>query len=180
MAAAAKALRDAGIACPVVSVGSTPTALSSRSCEGITELRAGVYMFFDMVQVGIGVCAVDDIALSVLTTVIGHRKDKNWIITDAGWMALSSDPGQSRHYGLVCDAQGQPYPDLVVLSTNQEHGIVGIRPGASASLPDLPIGTRLRILPNHACATAAQHDQYHLLDGKNHVAGTWPRFRGWD
>jgi|SRR6185312_13937284 len=180
MVAAAGALRDAGIACPVVSVGSTPTALSSRSYEGITELRAGVYMFFDMVQVGIGVCAVDDIALSVLATVIGHRPDKNWIITDAGWMALSSDPGQGRDFGLVCDAQGRPYPDLVVLSTNQEHGIVGIRPGSRASLPELPIGMRLRILPNHACATAAQHDQYHLLDGQNHVAGTWPRFRGWD
>jgi D-serine deaminase-like pyridoxal phosphate-dependent protein len=178
--AAAKALRDAGIACPVVSVGSTPTALSSRSYEGVTELRAGVYMFFDVVQVGIGVCGVDDIALSVLATVIGHRQDKNWIITDAGWMALSSDAGQGEHYGLVCDAQGRPYPDLVVLGTNQEHGIVGIRPGSSAPLPTLPIGTRLRILPNHACATAAQHDQYHLLDGENHVTGTWPRFRGWD
>jgi D-serine deaminase-like pyridoxal phosphate-dependent protein len=178
--AAAKALRDAGIACPVVSVGSTPTALSSRSYEGVTELRAGVYMFFDVVQNDIGVCEVDDIALSVLATVIGHRKDKNWVITDAGWMALSSDPGQSGHYGLVCDAQGRPYPDLVVLGTNQEHGIVGIRPGSSAGLPPLPIGTRLRILPNHACATAAQHDQYHLLDGENHVADTWPRFRGWD
>jgi D-serine deaminase-like pyridoxal phosphate-dependent protein len=178
--AAANALKAAGIACPVVSVGSTPTALSSRSYEGVTELRAGVYMFFDMVQVGIGVCGVDDIALSVLATVIGHRQDKNWIITDAGWMALSSDTGQGEHYGLVCDAQGRPYPDLVVLGTNQEHGIVGIRPGSSAPLPALPIGARLRILPNHACATAAQHDQYHLLDGENHVAGTWPRFRGWD
>ena len=178
--AAANALKAAGIACPVVSVGSTPTALSSRSYEGVTELRAGVYMFFDVVQVGLGVCGVDDIALSVLATVIGHRHDKNWIITDAGWMALSSDAGQGEHYGLVCDAQGRPYPDLVVLGTNQEHGIVGIRPGSSAPLPLLPIGTRLRILPNHACATAAQHDQYHLLDGENHVAGTWPRFRGWD
>jgi len=178
--AAANALKAAGIACPVVSVGSTPTALSSRSYEGVTELRAGVYIFFDMVQVGIGICGVDDIALSVLATVIGHRQDKNWIITDAGWMALSSDPGQGEHYGLVCDAQGRPYPDLVVLGTNQEHGIVGIRPRSSAPLPVLPIGTRLRILPNHACATAAQHDQYHLLDGENHVAGTWPRFRGWD
>lgn len=178
--AAAKALRDAGIACPVVSVGSTPTALSSRSYEGVTELRAGVYMFFDTVQAGIGVCEVDDIALSVLATVIGHRKDKNWIITDAGWMALSSDPGQGSHYGLVCDVKGGPYPDLVVLGTNQEHGIVGIKPGSRATLPALPIGTRLRILPNHACATAAQHDQYYLLDGQNHVAGTWPRFRGWD
>jgi D-serine deaminase-like pyridoxal phosphate-dependent protein len=178
--AAANALKAAGIACPVVSLGSTPTALSSRSYEGVTELRAGVYMFFDVVQVGLGVCGVDDIALSVLATVIGHRHDKNWIITDAGWMALSSDPGQGEHYGLVCDAQGRPYPDLVVLGTNQEHGIVGIKTGSSAPLPALPIGTRLRILPNHACATAAQHDQYHLLDGENHVAGTWPRFRGWD
>ncbi len=180
MVAAAKALRDAGIACPVVSVGSTPTALSSRSYDGITELRAGVYMFFDMVQVKIGVCKVDEIALSVLATVIGHRKDKNWIITDAGWMALSADPGQAGHYGLVCDAEGRPYPDLVVLSTNQEHGILGIKPGSQAALPALPIGTRLRILPNHACATAAQHDQYHLLDGQNRLVGTWPRFRGWD
>lgn len=180
IAAAAKALRDAGIACPVVSVGSTPTALSSRSYEGVTELRAGVYMFFDVVQTDIGVCGVDEIALSVLATVIGHRKDKNWIITDAGWMAMSSDPGQGGHFGLVCDAQGRPHPDLVVLGTNQEHGIVGIKSGSSAPLPVLPIGTRLRILPNHACATAAQHDQYYLLDGQNHVTGTWPRFRGWD
>ena len=180
IAAAAQALRDAGIDCPMVSVGSTPTALSSRSYEGVTELRAGVYMFFDVVQTDIGVCDVNDIALSVLATVIGHRRDKNWIITDAGWMALSSDPGQSGHYGLVCDAQGRPHPDLVVLGTNQEHGIVGIRPGSSARLPTLPIGTRLRILPNHACATAAQHDEYHLLDSETRVTGTWPRFRGWD
>lgn len=183
--AAAEALRAAGIACPVVSVGATPTALSSRSYDGVTELRAGVYMFFDLVQAGIGVCAIEDIALSVLATVIGHRKDKNWIITDAGWMALSLDRGTARqpidqHYGVVCDAQGQPYPGLVVLDANQEHGIVGIRPGSSATLPALGIGTRIRILPNHACATAAQHDQYHLLDGDNHVTATWPRFRGWD
>ncbi len=178
--AAADALRAAGIACPTVSVGATPTALSSRSYEGVTELRAGVYMFFDMVQVGIGVCGIEDIALSVLATVIGHRKDKNWIITDAGWMALSSDPGQGEHFGQVCDAQGRPYPDLVVLSTNQEHGILGVKPGSSVPLPALAIGTRIRILPNHACATAAQHDQYYVLDGANHVGATWPRFRGWD
>ena len=183
--AAAEALRAAGIACPVVSVGATPTALSSRSYHGVTELRAGVYMFFDLVQAGIGVCAIEDIALSVLTTVIGHRTDKNWVITDAGWMALSLDRGTARqpidqHYGAVCDAQGRPYPDLVVLDANQEHGIVGIRPGSSATLPVLGIGSRIRILPNHACATASQHDQYYLLDGGNHVAAAWPRFRGWD
>lgn len=182
--AAAQTLREAGMACPVVSVGATPTALSARAYDGVTELRAGVYMFFDLVQAGIGVCSTDDIALSVLATVIGHQREKNWIITDAGWMALSSDRGTAgqavdQFYGLVCDLEGRPYQDLVVLRANQEHGIIAARPGSSATIPSLRIGDRVRILPNHACATAAQHDEYHLMDDKDLVAGTWPRFRGW-
>lgn len=181
---AAATLRAAGHPCPVVSVGATPTALSARSYEGVTEVRAGVYMFFDLVQAGIGVCAVEDIALSVLATVIGHQRDKNWIITDAGWMALSSDRGTAgqavdQYHGLVCDKDGLPYRDLVVLRANQEHGILAARPGSGANIPDLRIGDRVRILPNHACATAAQHDQYHVMAGDNSVAAIWPRFRGW-
>ena len=100
-------------------------------------------------------------------------------------MAMSFDRGTARQkrdyaYGQVCSVDGTVLPGYLLSAVNQEHGIVGIRPGSSAPLPALPIGTRLRVLPNHACATAAQHDQYHLLDGENHVAGTWPRFRGWD
>ena len=182
--AAAQTLRDAGMACPVVSVGATPTALSARAYDGVTELRAGVYMFFDLVQAGIGVCATDDIALSVLATVIGHQREKGWIIADAGWMALSSDRGTAgqaadQYYGLVCDPEGRPYQDLVVLRANQEHGIIAVRPGSAAAIPSLRIGDRVRILPNHACATAAQHDEYHLMDDENLVTETWPRFRGW-
>jgi D-serine deaminase-like pyridoxal phosphate-dependent protein len=181
---AAETLRAAGLPCPVVSVGSTPTALSARSYDGITEVRAGVYMFFDLVQAGIGVCGVGDIALSVLATVIGHQRDKNWIITDAGWMALSADRGTAsqpvdHYYGLVCDESGLPYRDLVVLRANQEHGILAARPGSGANIPDLKVGDRIRILPNHACATAAQHDQYHLIEPDNSVSAIWPRFRGW-
>lgn len=181
---AAGALRAAGLPCPVVSVGSTPTALSARTYDGITEVRAGVYMFFDLVQAGIGVCGVGDIALSVLATVIGHQRDKNWIITDAGWMALSADRGTAgqavdQYYGLVCGADGQPYPDLVVLRANQEHGILAARPGSGANIPDLKVGDRIRILPNHACATAAQHDQYHVIEPDHSVSAIWPRFRGW-
>ena len=181
---AAECLRAAGLPCPTVSVGATPTALSARTYDGVTEVRAGVYMFFDLVQAGIGICGIDDIALSVLATVIGHQPDKNWIITDAGWMALSSDRGTAgqavdQYYGLVCDSEGRPYQDLVVLRANQEHGIVAARPGSAAKIPVLRIGDRVRILPNHACATAAQHDQYCLTDDRNRVTATWPRFRGW-
>src|SRR5690606_38517157 len=90
---AAERLRQAGLPCPVVSVGSTPTALSARALDGVTEVRAGVYVFFDLVMHNIGVCAMDEIALSVLATVIGHQQDKGWAIVDAGWMAMSRDRG---------------------------------------------------------------------------------------
>lgn len=183
--AAAEALRAAGHAAPVVSVGSTPTAHFARNLDGVTEVRAGVFMFFDLVMHGIGVCAIDDIALSVVATVIGHRPDKGWILTDAGWMALSRDRGTQKHpvdqgYGLVCDIDGKPFADLIVADASQEHGIIAVREGSGASLPDLPIGARVRILPNHACATGAQHDAYRVIeDGERAVAVTWPRMRGW-
>ncbi|SDM71234.1 D-serine deaminase, pyridoxal phosphate-dependent [Methylobacterium phyllostachyos] len=181
---AAAALRSAGLPCPVVSVGSTPTARYAETLDGITEVRAGVFMIGDLFQAGVGSCAVDDIALTVLTTVIGHQREKGWIITDAGWMALSRDRGTARQpvdqgYGLACDRDGIPYPDLIVSDANQEHGILALRKGAKARLPELSIGTRLRILPNHACATGAQHDRYHVIAGGRLTGAVWPRINGW-
>ena len=180
----AETLRAAGLPCPVVSIGSTPTALFATDLRGVTEVRAGVYMFGDLVQAGIGSCTVDDIAVSVLASVIGHQRAKGWTLIDAGWMALSRDRGTSgqqldQGYGLVCDAAGRPYPDLLVTEANQEHGIVALRPGSAGTAPDLPLGTLLRILPNHACATAAQHGSYHVLDQDGAVVAEWPRFGGW-
>ena len=182
---AAQMLRDAGLPCPVVSIGSSPTAHAIENLDGVTEVRAGVYTFFDLFQAGIGVCDIDDIALSVLTTVIGHQKEKGWIITDAGWMAMSRDRGTANQaidqgYGIVCDADGRPLSDLIVITANQEHGIVARRSGSVADLPELPLGTRLRILPNHACATAAQFDRYNVVPTERTAPlMTWRRFSGW-
>jgi D-serine deaminase-like pyridoxal phosphate-dependent protein len=182
---AATILREAGMACPVVSVGSTPTAHNATDLIGVTEVRAGVFVFFDLVMAGIGVCQVDDIAVSVLATVVGHQRDKGWILVDAGWMALSQDRGTRRQaidqgYGLVCDAAGIPYADLIVADANQEHGIITVRPGSGGVLPDLAIGDRVRILPNHACATTAQHRSYHVVRGSSdRVEAEWSRFGGW-
>lgn len=183
--AAAERLRAAGHAAPVVSVGSTPTAHFARDLSGVTEVRAGVFTFFDLVMHGIGVCAIDDIAVSVLATVIGHRPEKGWILTDGGWMAMSRDRGTQRHpvdqgYGLVCDIDGKPFADVIVEDASQEHGIIKVRPGSDGVLPDLPIGARVRILPNHACATCAQHEAYNVVAGQDHaITARWPRMRGW-
>lgn len=182
---AAKTLREAGLPCPVVSVGSTPTAHNATDLTGVTEVRAGVFVFFDLVMAGVGVCRLEDIALSVLSTVIGHQRDKGWILIDAGWMAMSQDRGTSKQavsqgYGVVCDVAGVAYADLIVADANQEHGIVTVRPGSAGVLPDLAIGDRVRILPNHACSTAAQHPRYHVVRGASErVEAEWPRFGGW-
>ena len=179
----AAALRSRGHAAPIVSVGSTPTATFATSFEGVTEVRTGVYMFHDLVMAGLGVCAIEDIAISVLATVIGHQPERHWIVTDAGWMALSRDRGTAKQkvdqgYGLVCDVDRVPVDDLIVVDVNQEHGIVARRDGGAIDLARYPVGALLRILPNHACATAAQHAEYHVLDG-NEPVETWERFNGW-
>ena len=182
---AALILREAGLSCPVVSLGATPTAFMPEDFSGVTEVRAGVFVFFDLVMAGIGVCSLDDIAVSVLATVIGHQHEKGWIVTDAGWMAMSQDRGTSRQavdqgYGVVCDLAGTPYADLTVSGTNQEHGLVSVRPGSTETLPDLRIGDRVRILPNHACSTSAQHQVYHGVHGASpRVEAEWQRFGGW-
>ncbi len=182
---AAERLRAAGLPCPEVSVGSTPTALSARHLEGVTEVRAGVYVFHDLVMHGVGVCSLDEIALSVLCTVIGHQQAKGWVLVDAGWMAMSRDRGTHEQpldhgYGAVCDAAGTPIDGLIMSGANQEHGILSWRDGHvdSGLAQRFPVGTRLRVLPNHACATAAQFPAYDVL-GADGTLRRWDRFYGW-
>ena len=181
---AAQRLRAAGYPAPVVSVGSTPTALSAVDLSGVTEVRAGVFVFFDLVMAGVGVCTPEQIAMSVLTTVIGHQDHRGWTLCDAGWMALSRDRGTAAQavdqgYGLVCDVDGHVLPDFIVSAVSQEHGTITHRSGDPTRRLHLPVGTMLRILPNHACATGAQHERYRVLDDSGAVAREWARFGGW-
>jgi len=180
----AESLRREGFACPVVSVGSTPTAKFVDDLEGVTEVRAGVFVFYDLFMAGLGVCRIEDIAISVLVSVIGHQKVRGWIITDGGWMSLSRDRGTSsqrvdRGYGLVCSIEGKPLDDMIVYSANQEHGIIGSSSSDKSILEMFPVGTMLRILPNHACATSAMHDRYYVVDGSTEVVCVWHRMNGW-
>ncbi|TWD45003.1 alanine racemase [Pantoea sp. SJZ147] len=180
---AANHIRAAGITCPVVSVGSTPTAHAAHDLQGVTEVRAGVFSTFDLFMHNLGVCTRDDIALSVVTTVIGHNHDKGWIFVDAGWMAMSRDRGTAAQhtdygYGLVCDDEGCPL-GLLLTTTNQEHGIIALPHYGDYSTADFPLGTVLRVLPNHACATAAMHTHYQVIDTRNGEHEVWQRVVGW-
>jgi D-serine deaminase-like pyridoxal phosphate-dependent protein len=181
----AKALLKAhGLPCDVVSYGSSPGTFFARSMVGITESRAGVYPFQDLFQAGLGACAVDDIALSVLTTVTGRQWANNRFIIDAGGLALSKDrstqgTGFDAGYGLVCDADGAVISGLFVASASQEMALVTTRSGEAIDLAAYPVGRKLRILPNHACFTAAGHTAYQVVDGGQDVVAVWPRVNGW-
>ena len=178
--AAAQRLRQAGYACDIVSAGSSPTAMHAKNLDGLTEMRAGVYMFGDLFQAEIGTHAIDDIAVTVLASVIGRRAGK--LLVDAGGLALSKDrsteaTGYDYGFGLVLDTAGQrSFGHSLVRQAYQEHGVIEI----DGNHPiDLAIGGHVRIAPNHACMTAAAHDRYYVVDGGNEVVAVWPRVNGW-
>lgn len=180
---AAERLRAVGLATPIISVGSTPTALHARSLAGVTETRPGVYMFQDLFQVQIGSGAPESMAVTVLASVIHRRAAENSVVIDAGGMALSKDRSTAsapRDYGfgLVLDEQGrQSFGDAVVARANQEHGVVTApRP---LPLDRLGVGTLVRVAPNHVCMTAAAYDRYHVVDGDDAVIDVWSRINGW-
>jgi len=177
--AAAEALRGAGLPAPVVSVGSTPTAFFADRLDGVSEVRAGVYMFQDLVMADLGICGEVEIALSVLATIIGHRRDLGYLLVDAGALALSKDSGPARDkpsYGSLWDASTGIPLGFEIASTNQEHGLV---PAGGADFERLPIGTQVRIAPNHACMTAAAHERYHVVEDGGEVLAVWERCNGW-
>ena len=178
---AAERLRAAGHEVETISVGSTPTALFARDLSGVTELRAGVYTVFDMDQQSRGVCETDEIALSVLSSVIGHNKAAGKILLDAGGLALSKDRSADRFrpevgYGQLCDADGRIIPNLFVTSVSQEHGHVRVRDDSDYAR--FPVGSLLRVLPVHACMTAAAYDYFNVLEN-GQVSDRWDRVNGW-
>ena len=142
------------------------------SLDGVTEVRAGVYMFGDLFQAEIGTHDLDDIALTVLTSVIGRRPGR--LLVDAGGLALSKDRStadapKDYGFGLVLDLAGKrSHGDAIVRRAYQEHGVVEADP---AHPLDLPVGAKLRIAPNHTCMTAAAHDRYFVVEGERRSRG---------
>ncbi len=180
MSALAQQLKDKGLGVPTVSIGSTPTMSAIDNLDGITEFRCGNYIFYDAFQATLGSCSFDDCALTVLTAVIHRDFSRGKIVVDAGAIALSKDHGaveldENCGYGRVLDLAGNDL-NLRVNRLSQEHGEIEV--GDEAILQRLKVGSRLRILANHSCLTAAQHSHYHVLDGEQ-IVDCWEIRRGW-
>ena len=175
-------LREAGMAPRIVSAGASPTALHAESLDGITEMRAGVYMLGDLFQGQIGTHGLDDIAVTVLAAVIGSYPDRGAVLLDAGALALSKDRSTEAaprdwKFGRVLDLDAQPtLGEAMVVRVHQEHGEV--RAADGLPVDRLPVGALVRVAPNHACLTAAAHPHYHVIEG-GRVVATWARANFW-
>ncbi|MEP7075013.1 MAG: alanine racemase [Acidobacteriota bacterium] len=173
-------LRSDGIEVPTVSIGSTPTINNIDHLDGIDEVRPGNYIFFDAYQATLGSCRFDDTALTVLAAVVHRDRSRKRLVVDAGGIALSKDRGPAHidptcGYGHVLDIEGNE-TGMRVTSLSQEHGEIG---SDDDSLIDkFPVGSRLRILANHSCLTAAQHSHYNVIE-KGGIVDQWKIYGGW-
>ncbi len=181
---AAERLKEAGLLCPILSTGATPTATLGTRFDGLSEIRPGNYVFYDLTMHSLGVCRIEDIAVSVLASVTGHNKKAGHILIDAGFMALTKDQGAHDFlpdvgFGYVMDERLRArLPGLSVTEVNQEHGMIAAR--TAQDFERLPIGARVRVLPNHSCATSAMYAHYNVVDGATEtVIGRWARCTGW-
>lgn len=174
-------LRADGLAVDTVSIGSTPTVAVADTLPGVTEIRPGNYLFHDVFQATLGSCGLEDIAFSVLGTVIGSYPERNTVVLDTGGTALSQDVGP-RHidpdcgFGVVRHVDGREIggrPRIARLG--QEHAVVPLPAGAGAALG---LGTRVRVLPNHSCMAAALFERYHVVRGTE-VVDVWRPCKGW-
>jgi D-serine deaminase-like pyridoxal phosphate-dependent protein len=150
-------LKGIGIQKPIISVGSTPSAKHSQLDGIATELRAGNYVFHDMIQVNLGTCPLSDCALSVLGTVISTPQATRTVV-DCGSKALTQEKGAHGAKGI--DGHGNILnKKCKIIRLSEEHGII------SNQENEFEIGERVRIVPNHACTATNLYDYAYLVDG---------------
>lgn len=154
----------------IISMGDTPTASLAKGWEGIDELRAGNFVFYDLTQWQIGSCNLNDIAVCMAAPVVAKHPHRNNIIVYGGGVHLSKDRmilNDSTIFGLPVFLDGdmswtQPDFDSQVVSVSQEHGVIN----ASKKMMDqIQVGDLLGILPVHSCLAADLMKQYQLCAG---------------
>lgn len=142
-------LTAAGLDCPVISHGGSPSLYDSHVVTCATEHRAGTYIFNDRMMVRAGLCEFDDCAMHVVATVVSTPTEDRAVL-DSGSKALTSDLGGFSDFGHMID-----YPEASIASLSEEHAVVDL--SACGRKPQ--IGERVRIVPNHTCVVSNLFDR---------------------
>ena len=174
MVALSERLAQRGLEVPAISIGSTPAMSQCQNLDGVDEVRPGNYVFYDFTQVALGSCRVTDCAVTVMASVVSTSDASDHSVVDAGALTLSKDAGPSTssppEMGRVfeCYDKGRLSTEHKIYGLSQEHGLLSGR---------LPVGSRVRLLPNHSCLTVACFDEYAVIRG-NEVVDRWKIHRG--
>jgi D-serine deaminase-like pyridoxal phosphate-dependent protein len=165
MAALADELRAADIPIREVSVGSTPTGRAAAGVTGVTEVRPGTYVFGDYSLAGRGTIGYDEVALSILCTVVS-RPSADTATVDGGSKTFCGDmaPDRARLHGYARAVDMEAYVDRM----SEEHGVVRLPEGA-----DPPVGARVAFYPIHVCTTVNLADELIGVRG-GRVERIWP------
>jgi D-serine deaminase-like pyridoxal phosphate-dependent protein len=171
----ARRLRSAGLDVPLVSIGSTPTCSKPPAqLDGVDEIHPGNFLYYDCTQVAIGACELKDVAVRVLTRIVGHYPRSNTLLIDCGWTGASAQ-GKSAGYGCF-----PTNPELTITNLKQECGEVSSTDGGKLEYSKYPIGSMLALAPYHSCASTHQHQRVHLLaDDGCTIEATWRICKGW-
>lgn len=144
-----QALDAAGLPAEIVSGGSTPTLWQSHRVPGMTEIRAGSCIFFDKEALEVGVAGPEDLAYTVLATVVSTTVPGRAVV-DAGSKALAREARGAEGFGFLLDR-----PEVTVGSLSEEHGVLDLSRSDWAPV----VGDRVRIVPNHVCVSVNLQDQ---------------------
>ena len=154
------ALEAVGLVPEIVSGGSTPTLWRSHNYGGINEIRSGSSIFFDLEALRVGVASHEDLAYTVLTTVVSTAVQGSAVV-DAGSKALSKEVRSVEgDFGVLFDR-----PEITVKALNEEHGVLDL----SRTDWEPTIGDQVRIIPNHVCVSVNLQDSLLAQDGNAHV-----------
>lgn len=159
LGAALAALEARGLTPEIVSGGSTPTLWRSHEVRGLTEIRSGSCIYNDREALEVGVAAADDLAYTVLATVVSTAVHGRAVV-DAGSKALSKEARGAGGFGSLLD-----YPEVQVVALSEEHGVLEL--GSSDWRPR--VGERVRIVPNHVCVSVNLQDRLLALDEGAHT-----------
>jgi D-serine deaminase-like pyridoxal phosphate-dependent protein len=143
--------------------GSTPTGRGVAEVGAVTEVRAGTYVFNDLMQLRWGSAAEPDLALSVLATVVSTNRDGR-VTVDAGSKTFSGDAVLSDDHGRVVARSVEG--DVVLDGMTEEHGV-------GRCSRHVEVGDRLRFVPVHVCTTVNLSDELYAVRG-DQVEAVWP------
>ena len=142
--------------------------------EPCTATAPGNYLYYDVTQLRLGACTMENIAVRIVTRVVGHYPKSNTMLIDCGWTGASAQ-GAEHGYGLF-----PKHPELLILNLKQECGEVSTSDGAPLDYSRYPIGSLLELAPWHSCASTHQHARVHVVeeDGET-ISAEWHICKGW-